>query len=78
MLRRIIIAWLVTLPVTILIAGGLYYVFENPAIGGFRTTDPSRTTAELTMAIDPVLTGQAFDPKAIREMSLALDSVALV
>jgi PiT family inorganic phosphate transporter len=33
MLRRIVIAWLVTLPVTILIAGGLYYVFENPAIG---------------------------------------------
>jgi inorganic phosphate transporter, PiT family len=29
MLRRIAIAWLVTLPVTILIAGGLYYVFEN-------------------------------------------------
>jgi hypothetical protein len=27
------------------------------------------------MAIDPFLTGQAFDPKAIREMSLALDSV---
>jgi inorganic phosphate transporter, PiT family len=33
MLRRIVIAWLVTLPVTILIAGGLYYVFESPAIG---------------------------------------------
>jgi inorganic phosphate transporter, PiT family len=28
MLRRIVIAWLVTLPVTILIAGGLYYMFE--------------------------------------------------
>jgi hypothetical protein len=27
------------------------------------------------MAIDPFLTGQAFDPKAIREISLALDSV---
>ena len=27
------------------------------------------------MAIDPFLTGQAFDPKAIRKMSLALDSV---
>jgi hypothetical protein len=27
------------------------------------------------MTIDPFLTGQAFDSKAIREMSLALDSV---
>ena len=32
MLSRILIAWLVTLPVTILIAGTLYYVLENPAI----------------------------------------------
>jgi inorganic phosphate transporter, PiT family len=32
-LRRIVVAWLVTLPVTILIAGGLYYLFESPAIG---------------------------------------------
>jgi inorganic phosphate transporter, PiT family len=32
MLRRIVIAWLVTLPVTILIAGSLYYLFETPAI----------------------------------------------
>jgi hypothetical protein len=32
MLRRIVIAWLVTLPVTILIAGGLYYLFESPAM----------------------------------------------
>jgi inorganic phosphate transporter, PiT family len=31
MLSRIAIAWLVTLPVTILIAGGLYYVLESPA-----------------------------------------------
>jgi inorganic phosphate transporter, PiT family len=30
-LRRILIAWLVTLPVTILIAAGLYYLFESPA-----------------------------------------------
>ena len=27
------------------------------------------------MSIDPFLTGQAFDAKAIREMSLALESV---
>lgn len=32
MLRRIVIAWLVTLPVTILIAGGLYYLLESPTI----------------------------------------------
>jgi inorganic phosphate transporter, PiT family len=32
MLRRIVIAWLVTLPVTIIIAGGLYYLFESPAM----------------------------------------------
>jgi PiT family inorganic phosphate transporter len=32
MLRRIVIAWLVTLPVTIIIAGGLYYLFESPAL----------------------------------------------
>jgi inorganic phosphate transporter, PiT family len=32
MLRRIVIAWLVTLPVTILIAAGLYYVFESPTL----------------------------------------------
>jgi PiT family inorganic phosphate transporter len=31
MLSRIAIAWLVTLPVTILIAGGLYYLLESPA-----------------------------------------------
>jgi inorganic phosphate transporter, PiT family len=31
MLSRIVIAWLVTLPVTILIAGGLYYLLESPA-----------------------------------------------
>jgi inorganic phosphate transporter, PiT family len=30
-LSRILIAWLVTLPVTILIAAGLYFLFENPA-----------------------------------------------
>ena len=30
-LTRILIAWLVTLPVTIFIAAGLYYLFENPA-----------------------------------------------
>lgn len=30
MLSRIAIAWLVTLPVTILIAGGLYYLLESP------------------------------------------------
>ena len=31
MLSGIAIAWLVTLPVTILIAGGLYYLLESPA-----------------------------------------------
>ncbi len=31
MLSRIAIAWLVTLPVTILIAGGLYYLLDNPS-----------------------------------------------
>ena len=30
-LTRILIAWLVTLPVTIFIAAGIYYLFENPA-----------------------------------------------
>jgi phosphate/sulfate permease len=29
MLSRIVIAWLVTLPVTILIAGGFYYLLPN-------------------------------------------------
>ena len=32
MLSRIMVAWLVTLPVTILIAGGLYYLLESPAV----------------------------------------------
>jgi inorganic phosphate transporter, PiT family len=32
MLQRIVIAWLVTLPVTIIIAGGLYYLFESPVM----------------------------------------------
>jgi PiT family inorganic phosphate transporter len=31
MLSRIAIAWLVTLPVTILIAGGLYYLLDSPS-----------------------------------------------
>jgi inorganic phosphate transporter, PiT family len=30
MISRILIAWVLTLPMTILIAGGLYYVFTNP------------------------------------------------
>jgi PiT family inorganic phosphate transporter len=30
-LTRILIAWLVTLPVSMFIAAGLYYLFENPA-----------------------------------------------
>jgi phosphate/sulfate permease len=30
-LTRILIAWLVTLPVTIFIAAGIYYLSENPA-----------------------------------------------
>jgi inorganic phosphate transporter, PiT family len=30
MISRILIAWVLTLPITILIAGGLYYVFTNP------------------------------------------------
>ena len=34
MLSRIVIAWLVTLPVTILIAGGLYYLLEHPVPAG--------------------------------------------
>lgn len=33
MLSRIAIAWLVTLPVTIVLAGALYYFFESPAFG---------------------------------------------
>jgi inorganic phosphate transporter, PiT family len=36
MLSRIVIAWLVTLPVTILVAGGLYYLFESPTMIPFR------------------------------------------
>jgi hypothetical protein len=36
MLSRIVIARLVTLPVTILVAGGLYYLFESPAAILFR------------------------------------------
>jgi PiT family inorganic phosphate transporter len=32
MLRRIVIAWLVTLPVTIVVSGGLYYLFESPGL----------------------------------------------
>ena len=36
MLSRILIAWLVTLPVTILVAGGLYYLFESPTMIPFR------------------------------------------
>ena len=32
MLRRIVIAWLVTLPVTIAIAGGPYYLLESSAL----------------------------------------------
>jgi len=34
MLSRIVIAWLVTLPVTILIAGTLYYLLEGPVFSG--------------------------------------------
>jgi PiT family inorganic phosphate transporter len=30
MLSRIVIAWLITLPVTIVIAGGLYYLLASP------------------------------------------------
>jgi phosphate/sulfate permease len=30
MISRVVIAWLVTLPVTIVIAGGLYYVLASP------------------------------------------------
>lgn len=32
MLSRILIAWLVTLPVTIAIAAALYYVLDSPTI----------------------------------------------
>jgi inorganic phosphate transporter, PiT family len=31
MLSRIVVAWLITLPVTILIPGSLYYMLENPS-----------------------------------------------
>jgi PiT family inorganic phosphate transporter len=30
MIRRIIVAWVLTLPVTILVAGGLYYLLASP------------------------------------------------
>jgi inorganic phosphate transporter, PiT family len=30
MISRILIAWLLTLPMTILIAGGLYYLLASP------------------------------------------------
>jgi PiT family inorganic phosphate transporter len=30
MIRRIVMAWVLTLPVTILIAGGLYYLLASP------------------------------------------------
>jgi PiT family inorganic phosphate transporter len=30
MISRVVIAWLVTLPVTIVIAGGLYYLLASP------------------------------------------------
>ncbi|MBV8091389.1 MAG: hypothetical protein JO139_17805, partial [Alphaproteobacteria bacterium] len=33
MLSRIAVAWLITLPVTIVIAGSLYYLLESPAFG---------------------------------------------
>ena len=33
MLSRIAVAWLITLPVTIVIAGSLYYQLESPAFG---------------------------------------------
>ncbi len=32
MLSRILVAWLVTLPVTILIAAALYYVLDSPSL----------------------------------------------
>jgi inorganic phosphate transporter, PiT family len=31
MLSRIVVAWLITLPVTILIAGAPYYLLEDPS-----------------------------------------------
>jgi PiT family inorganic phosphate transporter len=30
MIRRIVLAWVLTLPATILVAGGLYYVLASP------------------------------------------------
>jgi PiT family inorganic phosphate transporter len=30
MIRRIVLAWVLTLPVTILVAGGLYYLLASP------------------------------------------------
>jgi PiT family inorganic phosphate transporter len=30
MIRRIVLAWVLTLPATILVAGGLYYLLESP------------------------------------------------
>jgi PiT family inorganic phosphate transporter len=32
MMSRIVIAWLITLPVTIVIAGGLYYLLASPRL----------------------------------------------
>jgi phosphate/sulfate permease len=32
MLSRILIAWCLTLPVTIIVAGGLYYLLANPRL----------------------------------------------
>jgi PiT family inorganic phosphate transporter len=32
MISRIVIAWVVTLPVTIVVAGGLYYLLASPRL----------------------------------------------
>jgi len=32
MLRRIVVAWLITLPVTVTVAAGLYYLLAAPGV----------------------------------------------
>jgi len=52
MLSRIVIAWLVTLPVTILVAGGLSCLFESPTIYTLRMKS-------LTVGLCKVAIGQS-------------------
>jgi PiT family inorganic phosphate transporter len=32
MIRRIVVAWLITLPVTVVVAAGLYYLLADPGV----------------------------------------------